>query len=389
MRKLVIHAGTHKTGTTSIQRFFVHNRKALLERGICYPNPKVRLQKFSRARNASFLGFEARRRLVPDQLQQEDVDLLPTAFKNFGEQVKDQDFVVVSDEALWYYGSLYKGFWPAVKEMLEPYGFDEITIIAYLRRQDRLAQSRYAEFIKSSDMLTYTYEEYLNRKSTRRYLDYGAALANIEGTFGKENITLRIFDRSELVEGDAVADFCSLIGIDPHDGFEELEDQKNPSLKGNFIEIKRLMNYRSSANLNNIFSLAGTYGSTASAEQASSDSLTYEQTAELLARYDKGNARIAREYFGREDGVLFSAPKPDSIHAWEYDDRSVLNDAILYFSELFVRYDELREAEADALRAEIEANRATIESLQDELKSLRKRVDHMRHPLRTIAGKKR
>lgn len=38
MPKLILHAGTHKTGTTAIQTFAVSNRDALMSRGVFYPN---------------------------------------------------------------------------------------------------------------------------------------------------------------------------------------------------------------------------------------------------------------------------------------------------------------------------------------------------------------
>lgn len=38
MSKVVLHIGTEKTGTTSIQHFMSQNRQALLAKGIVYPN---------------------------------------------------------------------------------------------------------------------------------------------------------------------------------------------------------------------------------------------------------------------------------------------------------------------------------------------------------------
>lgn len=39
MAKIVIHAGFHKTATTTVQRFFWHNRKAIW-RKMGYPSPE-------------------------------------------------------------------------------------------------------------------------------------------------------------------------------------------------------------------------------------------------------------------------------------------------------------------------------------------------------------
>lgn len=37
MPKFILHIGTHKTGTTALQRFMAHNQAQLLDRGIAYP----------------------------------------------------------------------------------------------------------------------------------------------------------------------------------------------------------------------------------------------------------------------------------------------------------------------------------------------------------------
>jgi hypothetical protein len=44
MRKLVIHAGFHKTGTTSIQNFSYQNHDKLLTNGIYYPKENPSFQ---------------------------------------------------------------------------------------------------------------------------------------------------------------------------------------------------------------------------------------------------------------------------------------------------------------------------------------------------------
>ena len=36
--RLILHAGTHKTGTTSIQKVLADNRDWLRERGLIYPD---------------------------------------------------------------------------------------------------------------------------------------------------------------------------------------------------------------------------------------------------------------------------------------------------------------------------------------------------------------
>ena len=37
MKKVWLHIGTHKTGTTTLQKFFFENKEVLLQRGLYYP----------------------------------------------------------------------------------------------------------------------------------------------------------------------------------------------------------------------------------------------------------------------------------------------------------------------------------------------------------------
>ena len=41
--RLIVHAGLHKTGTSSLQRHFRRNRKAYIEQGLYYPRELLRV----------------------------------------------------------------------------------------------------------------------------------------------------------------------------------------------------------------------------------------------------------------------------------------------------------------------------------------------------------
>ncbi len=56
MKTLYVHIGTKKTGTTSIQGFCVHNRKALESKGYCFPDlPFQYYRVTTEERNGHFL----------------------------------------------------------------------------------------------------------------------------------------------------------------------------------------------------------------------------------------------------------------------------------------------------------------------------------------------
>jgi hypothetical protein len=50
--------------------------------------------------------------------------------------------------------------------------------------------------------------------------------------------------------------------------------------------------------------------------------LSPAERADLVVRYSETNAEIAREYMGRDDGVLFRDPLPDPGQPWDQYDGS-------------------------------------------------------------------
>ena len=52
--KLIIHAGTPKTGTTSLQTYFDKNQRKLRKKGILYPNNLQKLKNASAPRHQWF-----------------------------------------------------------------------------------------------------------------------------------------------------------------------------------------------------------------------------------------------------------------------------------------------------------------------------------------------
>ena len=54
--KLLLHIGTHKTGTTALQQFLYANRELLAACGFHYATPPHRLQEVNRVANALNAG---------------------------------------------------------------------------------------------------------------------------------------------------------------------------------------------------------------------------------------------------------------------------------------------------------------------------------------------
>ncbi len=203
MRRLVLHIGSHKTGTTSIQRFLdVAGDEVFARTGLRY----VPLQ---------------RRTIAPIDPRAGDPETLrragAIARDEYLEHVcrGDADRLVVEEDLSWV-------FEPSqIDAMLGRLhaGFGDIRIIAYVRRQDQHLVSHYQQ----GSRFPLTTAVFYGSQPTAipahaahhdRYLDYHARLLPYVEQLGTDRVTVRVFDRERLEGGDVVTDFLALLGVD-------------------------------------------------------------------------------------------------------------------------------------------------------------------------------
>lgn len=192
MASLIIHIGSHKTGTTSVQQACFRH----LKRGVSYINIRptgTRILKSS-GRLEDFHAW---------------IDL-ETADGLFRPQKAGARFVTSDEEFFWIHEpETVERFAAMLKQR-----YASVTVLCYLRRQDRLALSHRkqvsegntpaARFYGTTATPLPVYGPHLHR-----YFDYDEKLTGIwASAFGRENITLVPYDRAALVKGDIVEDFA-------------------------------------------------------------------------------------------------------------------------------------------------------------------------------------
>ncbi|WP_394174904.1 hypothetical protein [Thalassotalea litorea] len=204
---LYIHAGSHKTGSTSIQRFLRINQDALREDGIAIPGLKGILKP------------------TPDLT---NYGLYPQAFHALA-RVR-QPIAIISRENFSWVDDINKLM--ALRDVLYKHAH-KVKIIFYLRRQDSLAISQKQEGTKWFDCsVAYGHEPTaLPSKLSevaRRYLDFEQKVSMWAKVFAKDNIILRVFEPQHLVECDVVKDFCYVLGLQPD--YYQFPEKANESL---------------------------------------------------------------------------------------------------------------------------------------------------------------
>lgn len=214
-KKLYIHIGSHKTGTTSIQKSLFENASLLKEHNLVYfsRNPDGS-QDFHHNLNKWFYGYS----------KKHNAEKLAKKLAGFSENV------IISAEALSFV--FFKDELLQLKKNLDKF-FDEIKIIAYLRRQDQQLISHYNQstkfyetpenvFFGTSSLALPKYQKHF-----RHYFDYHQKLSMWSNVFGEKNIVIRIFDKKTLFNGDAVSDFFNTLNIKYLDNTVHVNESSN------------------------------------------------------------------------------------------------------------------------------------------------------------------
>lgn len=207
MKKLIIHIGSHKTGTTSIQRSLYASSAELEQEGVCLFRKSVKGGLTKSGNAGAWFLFDA------------GSDKNFMSFKpGFAKALSsDCDTVIVSAESFsWFFD---KNKLVKFKRQLDRY-FDEIIIIAYIRRQDKHIVSHHQQGAQPSGRLARNFygsspvpiPEYQDKFDL--YLDYNYRMGLWGDVFGDNNVYIRPFERNELVGGDVVSDFRFVSGIE-------------------------------------------------------------------------------------------------------------------------------------------------------------------------------
>lgn len=206
MKKLVLHIGMHKTGTTSLQRVLGDSQDILRESNIYF----ARTNEFDKPNSfyVSFLdnptnhiSFKNREIYDADEAKVEQDYLLGLWRERF--ESFEGDYFLISDEELSY---LSKNEVSKMADFLSDY-FNNITIIMYVREPGSFIPSIINEHVK------YGVTE-IDTKNFSKISYYKSRLKKYIEVFGEENIIIRPFNKSYFKNGDLFDDFFHSLGID-------------------------------------------------------------------------------------------------------------------------------------------------------------------------------
>ena len=241
--KAIIHIGTAKTGSTTIQGFLSDNLRRLNRAGYYIPMYRptkqygfhayalTQAKHMSEKRLSNYLGIHS----------QADLEAFQSKFKkkaqgDLARASKKSSHLVLSAEGL---SSRNKKEIRRLRELLEP-SCSEFLVVIYLRRQDLKRASQFRNMIKNRG---YTSGEVFTEKYVSS-LDYYSVCKRWARVFGESAVHPRIFPDSALETYDLIDDFAEVSGIAETSVYPKLKraGRRNEAWDWRAVEFYRLMN---------------------------------------------------------------------------------------------------------------------------------------------------
>lgn len=307
-REAIIHIGTPKTGSTSIQNVLNARQAQLMAQGVFFPlSPTAKTGgmhsyltyavaggKLS-AGDGIWEGMAPADRLAQmrAELDAELIALPPHV-----------DRVIFSDERLSSVMHSAEQI-TALRDLLAPY-FDRFSVVVYLRRQDLLLASQYSQMLRMGSVRDP--ERSLTGK-VKYYYNYDRMLDVWASVFGDAAINLRIYERGPAGNFDSVQDFLSYcrVSLDLSDVGKKTSLNASFDLAGQRIvrTVGRILQQRTGSKI--VFGPAWTAlaSATTKALPGRGWSPTRAEAMEFMRRFEAGN-ELLRARFCPDRATLFS-----------------------------------------------------------------------------------
>ncbi|MBB1296287.1 hypothetical protein [Pseudoalteromonas sp. SR41-7] len=301
MSKVVLHIGTEKTGTTSIQHFMSQNRQALLAKGIVYPNLGSRKDAhFDLVNSVHPLDNGGRHMEFLGPVTQ-PVDFL---WNKLEECINEHPNKTIVLSAEHFSSRLREHALKYIRDFFEKLSITP-QIIIYLRPQADYIESSYSTEIKAGSPKVFkkVMEQY--QSQSLRY-DYEQLIDLWSSFFNKDSINIIPYEKSSIGD-DIRLNFLSAIGVTDLSGLDLAKAKLNKKWSNPMLEFARLANAR----MTHITGQQRLDFLTFAQEiidielkPQPSHLMTIEQYNEVMAYYESSNARMCKKYMPNRQ-VLF------------------------------------------------------------------------------------
>ena len=287
MKRLVIHIGCAKGGSTAIQTGLRLNHEALLRQGVWVPSEDLAPESEVTGAHGDY--FES---FVRDRKAMEMPDLREKLETQIA--ANDAKTVVLSAENL----SNPMGFEERLAPLAEHF---DISVVMYVRRQDQFLEAAWQqwEVKRGASLLSWMI------KCSGIHGNWLQIVSPWAAVFGDERIVARVYDRQHLVGRDAFLDFCSVLDVEARDLW--LPGELNASFTSLFSRVVEGRPYYFDGTHDDAFyaSVKELAGDLVLKKPTAPPLFDDEETAEIMARYRKDNERFRQRFLPDWRGPLF------------------------------------------------------------------------------------
>lgn len=299
--KIMIHIGTHKTGSSSIQFFCAKNRDRLREHRIYYA-----INENKSGKNANFLGgsifkgkYEAVREFIDtavDEATRLGLDRILTSGETmYAMNTFYPDLGGVSGDEYW---DREAGCVSRLAAMLKPH---DVKIVCYLRRQDLFAEAMYSEMVRNANGYAGSVDDFLDE--TACLFDYYRHLDIWARFFGDAAIRVRAFDPKVNI----IFDFIEFtLGIEDVSDWSIFDAMVGVRASYDILAFKRDLNRQDMSPVRRTFVHRALEKLSIEFPSPRYTWLPREGREALLERHRDGNAMIDNRWLGGR-GSLFAA----------------------------------------------------------------------------------
>lgn len=306
-RRLFLHIGFPKTGTTALQLFLRRNAQLLAQQGIHYPD----------------IGYAFHHRLAHHFLttqENEDVRRVFELYVTGDEPLPNSDKVgtvpavdalqelaflraegfqtaIISSEVfVWYWRDIDYGL---LRKALADF---DVTVIAYLRPQAEFVEAAYRQAVQGEEnCCDQSFSEYMKWYDWSA-VDYFEILEKWRALFGTDRIEVVPYVRRELYGRDIRTDFLQRVGAAEGAPYDFRARYDNTSHSAPVIGLLRKLNKRGDLAADRRFRLRRRLGTIDRLVALRGDWTLFDQReiSEIERRFAASNDQVARTYLGLE-----------------------------------------------------------------------------------------